>query len=463
MATGNYVLLERITVGAAGASSVTFSNIPQTGYTDLKIVLSARTNAARTDDYALINFNGVSTNLTCKILYGAGSSNGSVSASNINCIIGAASATANTFGNTEFYIPNYTSSNYKSVCADGVQENNATSSVQNLTTGLWSSTSAITSVTFSATYGSFVQYSTFSLYALAAVGVTPTKDPKALGGDIIQTDGTYWYHAFIGSGSFTPKTGTSLSCDVLVVAGGGGAGEGGGGAGGIFSATGQSLNSGTAYTATIGAGGTGGAQTTAGTSGGNSSFGSISGTIYGGGGGGDWQSAGTGTNNAGLSGGSGGGAGTADSGLGGNVGTGTSGQGNNGGTAVVGAGTNAGGGGGGATALGGNATSTASGTGGNGGTGIYNALTDGGGAILNLGQLSGGHYYFAGGGGGGNSVSSTASASSGGLGGGGAGYKSGGTAGTVNTGGGGGGGGYNGSFTSGGNGGSGVVIVRYLV
>jgi hypothetical protein len=31
--TANYVLLEKITVGAAGAASVTFSGIPQTGYT----------------------------------------------------------------------------------------------------------------------------------------------------------------------------------------------------------------------------------------------------------------------------------------------------------------------------------------------------------------------------------------------------------------------------------------------
>jgi hypothetical protein len=41
--TANYVLLEKITVGAAGASSVTFSGIPQTGYTDLILKASIRT------------------------------------------------------------------------------------------------------------------------------------------------------------------------------------------------------------------------------------------------------------------------------------------------------------------------------------------------------------------------------------------------------------------------------------
>ena len=434
MATGNYVLLERITVGAAGASSVTFSNIPQTGYTDLKIVLSARTNAARTDDYALINFNGVSTNLTCKILYGAGSSNGSVSASNINCIIGAASATANTFGNTEFYIPNYTSSNYKSVCADGVQENNATSSVQNLTTGLWSSTSAITSVTFSATYGSFVQYSTFSLYALAAVGVTPTKDPKALGGDIIQTDGTYWYHACIGSGSFTPKT--NLSCDVLVVAGGGGADNAGGGAGGVLAFSSQPFNSGTSYTATVGAGGASAGSRSNGT---NSSFGSLTPVSVGGGYGGS---------TTGNSGGSGGGSYSASGSTAGAAGT--SGQGNNGGASGGGGG----GGGGGAGAVG--ATATTSVQGGAGGAGV-NTVTNwgtlsGAFAVLPLG-VSG---YIAGGGGGYGSVTN----STGGSGGGGTGSAGGGalaaSAGAPNTGSGGGNG-------ASGTGGSGVIIVRYLV
>jgi hypothetical protein len=43
--TANYVLLEKITVGAAGASSVTFSGIPQTGYTDLVVKCSIRSSA----------------------------------------------------------------------------------------------------------------------------------------------------------------------------------------------------------------------------------------------------------------------------------------------------------------------------------------------------------------------------------------------------------------------------------
>ncbi len=36
----NYVLLERIELNAS-AASITFSNIPQSGYTDLKLIVSS--------------------------------------------------------------------------------------------------------------------------------------------------------------------------------------------------------------------------------------------------------------------------------------------------------------------------------------------------------------------------------------------------------------------------------------
>ena len=452
----NYVLLERITVGAAGASSVTFNNIPQTGYTDLKLVVSARSTT--TDEYCTLSFNGVTTNLSGKYLYGNGStaSSGSLAPILYTC---QSASTANTFGNSEAYITNYASSNYKSISIDSTTETNGTNNSMILQAGLWSSASAITSITLTHSgSGIFARYSTFSLYALAAVGTTPTKAPKAIGGDIIQTDGTYWYHAFLSSGSFTPQT--ALSCDVLVVAGGGGGGSyyyaGGGGAGGLLSFTSQALTANTTNTVIVGAGGASVTGQVIGGNGGNSSFGTLSGTVYGGGGGGystPTQSAAAGAN--GGSGGGGGGDGSGGNFAWGAGGTGTSGQGNAGGTGwEASGGTATGGGGGGAGGIGGNGNGT---TGGSGGNGIYNSLTDGAGALLGVGQLSSGHYYFAGGGG---SGAYNSNAGSGGLGGGGAGGKNAaGTAGTPNTGGGGGADGNGSSYS--GAGGSGIVIVRY--
>jgi hypothetical protein len=439
------VLIERITVGAAGASSVTFNNIPQTGYTDLVLKHSNRLSG-NANNYA-IQFNGSSASAySDKVLIGNGStaSSGSDATNGVGIygLTNENSYTANTFTSGEIYIPNYTSSNYKSTSSDDVQESNAAGVFSYLSAGLWSNTSAITSITITPTSSnSFAQYSTFYLYGVSAVGTTPTKAPKALGGNIIETDGTYWYHAFLSSGTFTPAT--NLSCDILVVAGGGagssasgGTAYAGGGAGGVLAFASQSLAANTGYTATVGAGGTGGTGT--GTAGSNSQFASLTASVGGGYGGGG-------------NGGSGGGANPSFS-----IGTGTSGQGNNGGTGYAGASDGAGGGGG-AGAVGGNGSSN---TGGNGGAGT-NSVTNWGALSSALSTTGLGVSGYIAGGGGGGYQSPSGTAGTGGSGGGGAGSGNGGNAvsATANTGSGGGGT----RIGTAGSGGSGLIIVRYAV
>ena len=449
----NFVLLETIQVGEAGASSVTFNNIPQSGYTDLKIVMSARQNTSSTDGIYL-RFNGDSTSghYSGKVLRGSGSAAisftpGDTTKEYLGEVAGT-SQTASTFTNQEIYVPNYLGSSQKSFSTDSVEENNATDAYATLAAGLWTGTSAINSITFLCASSSLVQYSTFSLYGLAAVGTTPVIAPYASGGDIIETDGTYWYHAFLSSGTFTPAK--TLSCDILTVAGGGGgswatgssdAGNGGGGAGGLVYLTAQSATANTAASVTVGAGGAGGVPSAHGASGSNSQFASLTAAI-GGGFGGDYST-------SGANGGSGGGGGAGGSNPPINGGTGS--QGNNGGTASG----NSGGGGGGYGSAGGNASGF---TGGNGGAGTntYSTMLN----LLGLG-VSG---YIAGGGAGG-AKSTAGSAGSGGGGTGGSGNQAGG-AGTPNTGSGGGGAGGSTSGATnnnGGKGGSGLVIVRYAI
>jgi hypothetical protein len=443
----NYVLLEKITVGAAGAASVTFSGIPQTGYTDLVLKISARGGQANTYATYTLAFNGSTSNRSMKQIYANGSTVTSSSDANIGADGVGSTATANTFSNGEIYIPNYTSSNFKSLSLDNVTENNATEAWTELYAPLWSDTAAITSIVITSLSSNFAQYSTFYLYGVAKLGTTPAIVPYATGGDTIMTDGTYWYHTFVSSGTFTPQK--AISCDYLVVAGGGGGGIGGGGAGGLRStvtATGGggslesalSLANGTGYTVTIGAGGGGYAQ------GSNSVFSTITST---GGGAGQISSPG-----AGGSGGSGGGAAGNYNSSAQTGGTATANQG------YAGGGTNnftsptantSGGGGGGAGAAGTNATRTGtdSAQGGNGGNGVATSISGtsvtyaGGGGGIGLG---GGGYQNGTGGTGGGAAGN----------GGGAGIN-----GTANTGGGG-GGGYSVSY---GSGGSGIVIVRYAV
>jgi hypothetical protein len=448
----NYVLIEKITVGAAGASSVTFSGIPQTGYTDLILKMSVRTNRASTDDLLNFNFNGVSTNQSSRWLQGNGStaSSGTYASNLYLAWVDAASNTATTFGNAEMYIPNYTSSNFKSISTDGVLENNGTTAVMGMTAGLWSSTAAITSIAITSVFSAnFVEGSTFYLYGVAKLGTTPAIAPKATGGNIIDTDGTYWYHTFLSSGTFTPATG--LSCDYLVVAGGGAGGEGnnasgGGGAGGLrctVTATGGggslesalSLAKDTSYTVTVGAGGAGSSGNRGG-QGSNSVFATITSTGGGGGGG----SLG-GQTEGGIGGSGGGGSGTTSVAI-----SGTANQGFAGGFASNGGW--AGSGGGGAGAVGGNATGSSTA-----------ALAGDGGAGVTT-NISGSSVTYGGGGGGADHQGGNFGA--GGAGGGGRGESAytvdDSTAGTANRGGGGGG-----SDNTPRSGGSGIVIVRYAV
>ena len=440
----NYILLERIEL-AASAASVTFSNIPQSGYTDLKVVYSARVDSSA-QDVINISLNGISSGFSSKLFYGLGSSTGSQSSpAQQSGIMGISNSTANTFSNGEMYIFNYLSSSYKNISSQAAAENNATSAVMGLFGTLWSNTAAINSVTLTPAGGNFVANSTFSLYGLAAVGTTPAA-PKAEGGDVFYSDGTYWYHFFKSSGTFTALQ--PLSCDILQVAGGGGGGGGvggGGGAGGVLGYASQSV-SGT-VSVTVGAGGGRGTGngTDGATNGGNSQFGLLTASVGGGKGGS------INAGQAGANGGSGGG------GAGSNTyGTGTSGQGSNGATT-----SNAGGGGGGKGGAGSAGGSSL--LGGDGGASV-NTVTNWG-TLSSISSIIGVSGYIAGGGGGSGNGGST-----GGIGGGG-GATNGGSTGpatdaTANTGSGGGGGGYEagGALARlGGNGGSGVVVVRYAV
>lgn len=166
MATSTYNLIASQIVGAGGASSITFSSIPQT-YTDLKLIASARETASSIDPTGYITFNGSSSTFSYEWLYGTGSGTGTTSGSNNQLWDdNGSTATANTFGNAEFYITNYTSSNNKSFSFETIQENNATYGSQIIGAGLWSTTSAITSIGLAPSSGTFVQYSSFYLYGI---------------------------------------------------------------------------------------------------------------------------------------------------------------------------------------------------------------------------------------------------------------------------------------------------------
>jgi len=163
-------LVSTITVGSGGAASIEFTGIPGDGK-DLQIVLSSRSTSAGT--LGLIKINGVSSGgaagYTHKFLAGSGSSafSGGDSFYARAFFANRTASTANTFGNSVIYLPNYTSTVNKSWSSDSVEENNGTDAYAAIIAGSFTSTSAITSLSVLHESGDLVQHSTASLYIIS--------------------------------------------------------------------------------------------------------------------------------------------------------------------------------------------------------------------------------------------------------------------------------------------------------
>jgi hypothetical protein len=352
MAT-TYIPLYTTTLASA-TDTVTFSSIPST-YTDLVLVSNIQPTSSPYLFYRLNSDSGSNYSRTQLIGNGSTATSGRFSNESYMYVATSTISGSSTFI-TQFQ--NYSNTTtFKTVLTRQSDTGGNVSAI----VSLWRSTAAINNLVITTTgYSTFAAGTTFSLYGVTAANV----GAKATGGDFIGNDGTYYYHTFLSSGTFTPLQ--SLSTDVLVIAGGGGGGGamngcigGGGGAGGYQYFTSQAVTA-TGYTVTVGAGGTGGGVAPdSGTNGSNSVFGALAASVGGGGGGGG---SGSGAGLSGNNGGSGGGAGfsSTTTTVGG---TGTAGQGNNGGNEGSGGGGSGGGGAGGA------------GTNPTGGAGLANSIT----------------------------------------------------------------------------------------
>ena len=169
MANPTHVLITSQTL-TGNAASVTLGSggtIPQT-YTDLLLKISARSDVGRASGgfTAYVYLNGNTSSLTNTQLRGTGSSVFSYSGQTNSLFVDASDDTSNTFGNTEVYIPNYTSSNNKSFSVDGVEETNGSLVYSSINANLWSNTAAITSITITPLSGNLISGSTFYLYGI---------------------------------------------------------------------------------------------------------------------------------------------------------------------------------------------------------------------------------------------------------------------------------------------------------
>ena len=167
---GAYDSLATVTLSAA-TSSITFAGIPST-YKHLQIRGIVRNTGTNPPYYALVQFNGDTTSsYTRHNLYGNGASaaaNGSASAttSGMASVTSGANLTAGMFNGFVTDILDYTNTNkYKTVRALSGYDANG-SGVVYLSSSVWLSTSAVSSLVIIPEANNFEQYSSFALYGI---------------------------------------------------------------------------------------------------------------------------------------------------------------------------------------------------------------------------------------------------------------------------------------------------------
>lgn len=161
-------LIESQVLGTA-AASVTFSGIPS-GYRDLVLKVSARSNRASVTGFFLFQVNSITSGYSDTSVRGTGtsalSSTNSSTTTSWGGYISGGSTTSNTFGSVEVYIPSYTASQNKQIGTFGASEDNATAANINAIAGLVPTTAAVSGLTLTSLGDNFVTGSSFYLYGL---------------------------------------------------------------------------------------------------------------------------------------------------------------------------------------------------------------------------------------------------------------------------------------------------------
>ena len=177
--TTSFESIATVTVGSGGAANVEFTSIPGT-YSHLQVRAIARdTSSTGTFGAFKLQFNGDTSvnSYAFHMLYGNGASAGADATTSGTFghiyldTYPSNGAIANNFSGGILDILDYANANkYKTVRWLGGHDNNGTGSTDgrkgfiNLKSGLWLSTSAITSIKITADLTSFAQYSHFALY-----------------------------------------------------------------------------------------------------------------------------------------------------------------------------------------------------------------------------------------------------------------------------------------------------------
>lgn len=162
-----YSFISKVVVGSGGASSISFTSIPQT-YSDLKLIFSGKTNNNSWVSYFL-DINGSALNISQQQLTGNGSAmSASINGSQTFLSNTWYSATDAGFSAVEIYIADYSSSNANKILQHtGGSEANQTTAYAALIGGRLNSSSPITSFTIGEVGATIQQNTTAYLYGIS--------------------------------------------------------------------------------------------------------------------------------------------------------------------------------------------------------------------------------------------------------------------------------------------------------
>jgi hypothetical protein len=159
--TNSFESIATVTVGSGGSSTASFTSIPST-YQHLQIRILAKTGDAGAFGSASMTINGAAGEQRHE-LYGTGSATGA--GANASSFLAYVGGTAQ-FGVAIVDILDYTNTNKNRTTRGlGGVDNNG-SGIAAITSGLETSTTAISSLTFTSNSGNFAQYSSFALYGI---------------------------------------------------------------------------------------------------------------------------------------------------------------------------------------------------------------------------------------------------------------------------------------------------------
>jgi hypothetical protein len=167
-ALGDYESIQTVTVGAGGQASVTFSSITST-YKHLQIRAITKGNNTIPSQIDITFNSDTAANYSWHQLAGNGTSAFADNSINRNNIVGfnaVASSATNVFNSSVMDILDYSNTNKYKTTRNLTGYDNNGSGVVSLDSGSWRSTSAITSITFTARANLIGQYSSFALYGI---------------------------------------------------------------------------------------------------------------------------------------------------------------------------------------------------------------------------------------------------------------------------------------------------------